>query len=124
MRMLGAMEPNMMFRRTRTSDSGDGACVFNAIGRIAIGAPIGVFLRHTTIDCWCGAGGDWLGERGRAIRFATNIDALVYCQALNLRGVLVAFDEGGREIYQLNVNKILDVVAADPAVRWFFGPPQ
>jgi hypothetical protein len=81
---------------------------------------VGIFLRHNTTSHWCGAGGDWLAERRHAVHFATNIDALVYCQALDVRGVLVAFDADGREVYQLDVDKILDAMADDPRVRSFF----
>jgi len=115
----------MAFLRTCTSDSSTGAHVVTVTGRARpASVPIGIFLRHNTASRWCGAGGDWLPERRYAVRFATNIDALVYCQALDVRGLLVAFDAGGREVYQLNVDKILDAMAGDPRVRLLFRSRQ
>ena len=111
----------MAFLRTYTSDSSAGTYVLSLAGRAhALDAPISIFLQHTVSSRWCGAGGDWLPERHHAVRFATNIDALVYCQALNVRGLLVAFDAGGMEVYRLNVDKILDTMAGDPIVRTYF----
>lgn len=119
------MEHEIAFLRTCTSDSSAGACVINIRGRVRpVGVPVAIFLRHNEAARWCGAGGDWLAERHHAVRFATNIDALVYCQALDVRGLLVAFDAGGREVYQLNVDKILDAMAGDPCVRSFFQSRQ
>ena len=86
--------------------------------------PAGIFLRHNVAPCWCGAGGDWLDDRRRAIRFPSNIDGLVYCQALGLRGVLIAFDDRGQEIYRLNVNAILEAVLANPSAHTLFGSRQ
>jgi hypothetical protein len=99
--------------------------VLNIAGRArAVDAPVSIFLRHNMTSRWCGAGGDWLPERHYAVRFATNIDALVYCQALDVRGLLVAFDPGGREVYRLNVDRILDTMADDPLVRSLFHSRQ
>jgi hypothetical protein len=56
-------------------------------------------------------------DRQRAVRFATNLDALVYCQAMGVNGVVVAFDEFGGKLYELSVDRVLEVVSADPAVR-------
>jgi hypothetical protein len=115
------VENETTFQKTYTSDSSAGAQVIDAAdGAMPTGPCAGIFLRHNTAPRWCGAGGDWLPERGRAVRFASNIDALVYCQALDVRGLLVAFDVRGREVYQLNVESILDVVAQDPEVRSFY----
>src|ERR1041385_164830 len=111
---LLAVEHEIAFLRTRTSDSSAGACVINIAGRARpLGIPVAIFLRHDTESRWCGAGGEWLPERRHAVRFATNIDALAYCQALNVRGLLVAFDASGREVYQLEVEKILETMAGD-----------
>ena len=111
----------MAYLSTCTSDSSAGAYVLNIADRARpVDMPVSIFLRHNTASRWCGAGGDWLPERHHAVRFATNIDALVYCQALDVRGLLVAFDAGGKEIYRLNVDKILDTMAEDPCVRAFF----
>lgn len=98
-----------------------GAYVLNIAARpCPVDMPISIFLRHNRISRWCGAGGDWLPERHHAVRFATNIDALVYCQALDVRGLLVGFDAQGKEIYRLNVDSILDTMADDPGVRAYF----
>ena len=111
----------MAYLSTCTSDSSAGTCVLNITGGACpVDAPISIFLRHNAASRWCGAGGDWLPERHHAVRFATNIDALVYCQALDVRGLLVAFDAGGKEIYRLHVDKILDTMADDPCVRSLF----
>ena len=55
--------------------------------------------------------------RAQAVRFSTNLDALVYCEALGVRGVVVAFDESGGMLYELNVEIILDAISADPRIR-------
>ena len=111
----------MAYLRTCTSDSNAGTYVLNITACTrAMDTPVSIFLRHNTTSRWCGAGGDWLPERHHAVRFATNIDALVYCQALDVRGLLVAFDAGGNEIYRLNVDRILDTMAEDPCVRALF----
>lgn len=114
----------MALVRTRTSDSSAGARVIHIAGRTPENIPISIFLRHNTALRWCGAGGDWLADRRHAVRFATSVDALVYCQALNVRGLLVAFDQGGREVYQLNMDKILDAMAENPRVRSVFHSRQ
>ena len=76
-----------------------------------------IVLRHRSAECWCSAGGDWTVYRERAVRFATNLDALVYCQAMGMNGVVVAFDEFGGKLYELSVDRVLEVVSADPAIR-------
>ena len=105
-----------MGHETHTSDSANGVQTF------VIRAWLGfirseIVLRHPTMGCWCGAAGEWVTERTRAVRFITNLDALVYCQALGLSGVIVAFDETGRQVYALSVDKVLDAISSDIRVQ-------
>ena len=76
-----------------------------------------IVLQHKEEQRWCSAGGEWVTQRERAVKFATNLDALVYCQAVGIDGVVVAFDQFGGKMYELNVDKILDAVSADPDIR-------
>lgn len=114
------MQENNKHHQTHTSDSANGVQTF------VIRAWLGfvrseIVLRHPTMECWCGAGGDWVEERMRAVRFITNLDALVYCQALGLSGVIVAFDGTGRQIYELSVDRVLDAISTDTRVQSLLG---
>ena len=73
-----------------------------------------VYLRHSVDHLWCAAGGKWHSERARAIRFSSNIDALIYCQALHLTGVIVGFNCVNRPIYQLRIDRLLELVCGSP----------
>jgi len=52
-------------------------------------------------------------DRRSAIRFGTNLDAVAYCVALSLRAWVVAFDAFGHELYQLDVDRIVNSVTGD-----------
>ena len=72
-------------------------------------------------ELWCLAGGKWDANRSRAIRFSTNLDALIYCQALRLQAVIVGFDSYERQIYQLKIDRLLDVVCGDASSCAYLG---
>jgi hypothetical protein len=103
-------------RGTSTSDSGRGARLIT-VGPWFPPGRAEIVLQHKAGPCWCSAGGEWVTQRERAVKFATNLDALVYCQALGVDGVVVAFDQFGGKMYELNVDRILDAVSADPDIR-------
>ena len=110
------MQSNNERQRTSTHDSANG------VYKVAVIAWRGeqrsqILLRHPTSDFWCGAGGVWVERRSQAVRFSTNLDALVYCEALGVRGVVVAFDAAGRTLYELNVEMILEAIASDSMIR-------
>jgi len=110
------VQSNYQRQRTSTHDSANG------VHKVAVRAWRGqerseILLRHPASPYWCGAGGVWLEGRAQAVRFSTNLDALVYCEALGVRGVVVAFDESGGMLYELNVEIILDAISADPRIR-------
>jgi hypothetical protein len=110
------VQSNYQRQRTSTEDSANG------VHKVAVKAWHGqqrseILLRHPASPFWCGAGGVWLEGRAQAVRFSTNLDALVYCEALGVRGVVVAFDESGGTLYELNVEVILDAISSDPRIR-------
>jgi hypothetical protein len=110
------VQSNYQRQRTSTHDSANG------VHTVAIRAWRGeerseILLRHPASPYWCAAGGVWLEDRELAVRFSTNLDALVYCEALGVRGVVVAFDESGGILYEINVEIILDAISADPRIR-------
>ena len=110
------VQSNNERQRTSTHDSANG------VYKVAVSAWRGeqrseILLRHPVSAFWCGAGGVWVERRSQAVRFSTNLDALVYCEALGVRGVVVAFDAGGRTLYELNVEMILEAIASDTMIR-------
>jgi hypothetical protein len=107
------VEQNSVLNVTRTSDSAGGVRTITARGRLTP-ARAEILLRHPTSQRWCSAGGAWVEERARAVRFVTNLDALVYCEALGVSGMVVAFDEAGRRIYELSVARMLAALSEDP----------
>jgi hypothetical protein len=78
-----------------------------------VAPPVTIFLKHAAHALWCAAGGKWHADRQRAIRFSSNIDALIYCQAVRLNGVVVGIDSYSNEIYQLQIDRLLDLVCGD-----------
>jgi hypothetical protein len=82
-------------------------------GYPVVAPPITIYLRHAAQPLWCAAGGKWHAERERAIRFSSNIDALIYCQAVRLNGVVVGIDGHENEVYQLQIDRLLDLVCGD-----------
>lgn len=76
-------------------------------------SPVTIYLRHASQPLWCAAGGRWHAERARAIRFSSNIDALIYCQAVRLNGIVVGIDAFDNQVYHLQIDRLLDLVCGD-----------
>jgi hypothetical protein len=99
---------------TQTVDFLPGVEIFNVrFGFPVVTPPVSIYLRHAAHSLWCAAGGQWHAERERAIRFSSNIDALIYCQAVRLNGVVVGVDCHENEIYQLQIDRLLDLVCGE-----------
>jgi hypothetical protein len=101
-------------RTTRTSDYLPAVETIDVrFGFPMAAPPVAVYLKHSAAPLWCAAGGKWHAERNRAIRFSSNIDALIYCQALRLNGIIVGVDGYQRQIYQLKIDRLLELVCGD-----------
>ena len=61
---------------------------------------------------WCAVGGKWVKEQKQAARFASNMDVIAYCVALSLSGRIVGFDAFGQQLYQLEIDDIVKLLAA------------
>lgn len=96
---------------THTCDSAGGIHTI-LVSAIRAGLRAEIVLRHRTEARWCSAGGEWVDERRRAVRFASNLDALVYCQAIGVGGVVMAFDHEGTLLYALHVDRIMEAICA------------
>ena len=78
-----------------------------------VAPPVTIYLKHAAHQLWCAAGGKWHVDRDRAIRFSSNIDALIYCQAVRLNGVVVGIDCHQHAVYELQIDRLLDLVCGD-----------
>jgi hypothetical protein len=74
-----------------------------------------IHLRHGRHNLWCGSGGAWFRDRNHAVTFRSNLDALLYCQALHLAGFIVGFSEQGRQVYQLDATRVVEEFRHDSA---------
>jgi len=111
-----AVENDSLFNQTATADSAGGVHLVTVQSGLVPRRAV-ILLRQHGAECWCAAGGLWVESRQRAVRFATNLDALVYCQAVGVRGIVVGFDHAGVTLYELNVDAILDSVSG--GTQWF-----
>jgi|SRR5687767_12336987 len=99
---------------TRTCDVVPGIETVDLLFGFPAAGPVAtVYLRHSQDNLWCAAGGQWHFERTRAIRFSSNIDALIYCQAVHLNGIIIGFDRSDRPMYQLRIDRLLELVCGD-----------
>jgi hypothetical protein len=73
-----------------------------------------IFIRHCDSALWATDSHSWSPDRDAALRFRMNIDAIAYCRAANVRGVLTAFDHDGAQIYELEINSLLDLIGGCP----------
>lgn len=74
-----------------------------------------VFIRHPAAHhLWRSFFGSWVDDRRGALRFETNVDALTYCRAAGLDGVLVGFSGQGAELYEIEADTILRTFAHTP----------
>ncbi len=67
-----------------------------------------VFIRHPQKQLWRSFPGGWITDRNGAVRFETNIDALTFCRAAAVHGVLVGVSGKGAELYEISVVSIVD----------------
>jgi hypothetical protein len=106
---------------TETADSSGGVEIIDVHWNgHPLPSPVTVLLAHPCRPLWCGAGGAWLASMERALRFTSNVDAIIYCQALRMDAVVVGMDRRHREIYRLNIDRVLDLVCEDAEVRAAF----
>jgi hypothetical protein len=98
--------------RTETASAGASAIVLNAcLG--PLGCPTVIRLKHRLTGQWCAAGGVWTHEAHRAVKFPTNIDALLFCKVLRVPARIVAHDAYGLEVYALDVENMLGSLVKD-----------
>ena len=76
-----------------------------------------VFIRHPQKALWRSFPGGWIADRNRAVRFETNIDALTFCRAAAVHGVLVGFSGKGAELYEIPVDSIVISSSRQSRVR-------
>ena len=93
---------------TYTSDSGGESLL--TVTHNEFGTRVGkchIYLRHQTDNTFLGVRGTWVIPRAAALRFATNLDAIVYSELLKLGGRVTGIDDAGRQLYELDVAVIL-----------------
>jgi hypothetical protein len=79
------------------------------MGQTTVGMPaIAVYLRKHHEERWWVDEEHWSAHRDDAKPFRTNVEALLHCREAKLSGLLVGFNAHGREIYQLDVDRLLD----------------
>jgi hypothetical protein len=98
------------FEATTQSIDGGAPSVILFANFEAPGMPVAIRLRHPVSGEWCAAGARWTRQVGAAVKFASNIDALLFCEVLRVPAQIVAHDAQGREVYTLEVDKILSAV--------------
>ena len=77
-----------------------------------------IYVRHTTEERWCNYRGDWLPRRESAISFSSSVDALQFCRAFHVEGILVTFAPTGLEMCRVSVVALLGTrLTADVQAR-------
>ena len=79
----------------------------------ALPMAVRIHLRHARHNLWCGTGGTWFHDRSCAIPFRSNLDVLLYCQILHLRGFIVGFGVEGQQVYQLDASRIIEALCRE-----------
>jgi len=103
---------------TQTSDTGRD--LFLTVTANEFGTRVGgrhVYLRHSTTLQFFGINGGWVSHRAEALRFPSNLDAIIYAKVLKLDGRIVAIDDAGKELYVIDVSVFLEQARKDQQVR-------
>ena len=104
--------------RVYSADAAPNACALHGQESFANSASRkGIYLQRGTEALWCAAGGRWVKERSRAVRFGSNMDAIAYCVALSMAGHIVGYDALGRELYRLETDHIVKAFAQPHIAR-------
>lgn len=69
-----------------------------------------IYIRAVDETSWCASAGTWVSDRAHAMRFRSNIEAMVFCQAVGVGGLLVGYDAADSELYTLSINAMLEVL--------------
>ena len=104
--------------RAYSADSAPDAVTLHRQASLGTSASLkGIYLQHNTEPLWCAAGGRWVKERSRAVRFVSNMDAIAYCVAVSVAGHIVGYDALGRELYRLETDHIVRAFAQPHIAR-------